>query len=151
LSNIQSLLGAKSLDETVETIFEDYTTIMPLKYEYDLDFTKTPSEVFKEIVERYKKNETQINNILKGKGNTWIQTLVLKSWGMSWTVKALYDVACAVSNFQGSILDFMEQSVIGSFEHRGWKIKTYYHSDYEDYYPIITNPSGNRMVFPIEE
>lgn len=151
LSNIQGLVGSKSLDETVEIIYDDYTTIMPLKYEFDLDFTKTPSEVFKEIVERYKFNKKSLNNILRGKGNTWIQTLVLKSWGMSWSVKALYDIICAIKDFQGSILDFMEKSVIGSFEQLGWQIETYYSSDYEDYYPIITSPSGIRTVYPLVE
>jgi hypothetical protein len=66
LYNLMGMLGKKSLDETIETINDDYREIIKEKYRYDLDNEKTTAQVFREFEEAYRilesldKNESQL-------------------------------------------------------------------------------------------
>jgi len=147
LQNIQGLYGYKTLDETVNQIYEDVINIMPLKYEYDLVFTKTISEVFRKISEDYKANKKKLDNIINAKKDDWIQRLVLKIWGVDSAVLAFHDISSDLG-FKGTIIEFMANAVIGSFEEKGWKIKHYHNTDIGENSPILVDPMGNELKYP---
>lgn len=123
---------------------------MPLKYEFDLELSKTLGDVFENIIELYKYNERSLNNILSAKKSVFHQTLVLRLWGMGWEVKALYDLMSVNHGFDGTLIEFMEKSTINEFTSLGWKFEKYWNEDTQELLPIIITPTGMRLKFPFQ-
>lgn len=149
LYNIQAVYGKNSLEETVIQLGEDFRTIFPYKYEFDLEHILTISDVFTYIIKEYKELKRIKDNIISAKNNDWIQRLVLKIWGVDPAVFALQDILLANNAVKETIIHSMSKAYIYSFKNSNWGIKYYYNKVLNEEMPIIITPNGSEFKFPI--
>lgn len=150
LYNIQGLYGISSLDETIKQLEKDVRVIMPIKYEFDHDYTTTIGDVFKTIYDRYKGIKIITDDIFSAKNDDTTQRVVLDLWKVDPAVFAFHDISYG-AGFEGTITDMMSNAVLHSYTSLGWQIKYYFNETLGKKMPILITPNGKELKIPVEE
>jgi hypothetical protein len=147
LFRIMGVYGHSSLDETIKQLGEDFRVISQAKYEFDLDHSKTISDVFVQVVNDSKSNKKSLNNVLRARDNNYHQRLLFHAWNVDPAVPVIYDMASSFG-FEGTLFDFLTKTVVESFKEKGWTIEYYYNAELGSQQPILIDPSGYKLKFP---
>ena len=121
LGHLQAMYGAQSPDETIEIIFEDLRSLFQLKYRFDNDVDKTPSEVLSNVVETNDDKIKAFDNIINAKNDNFQQRLVFRAWELDPKVNDLFEVLIRPES-KMTLLKFMETAVLGAFEKIGFNL-----------------------------
>lgn len=148
IGHLQAMYGAKSPDEAIEKIFEDLRVLNRLKFRFDNDVNKTPSQVLSKIVENNDNKIASYDNIFTPKISFFHQMIVFNVWGIDPAVKAFHEMVTPPGS-NDTLLQFMENAVIGSYNKIGFKVEYYWNEVLEQNMPIITTPEGVVLKFPI--
>jgi hypothetical protein len=143
---MQGMYGAKTQDETIEKIFNDILALTQLKYRFDNDVKKTPGQVLSTVVKTEDNKDKSLKNIFGAKNSNFHQMLLFSAWEIDPAVNALYSLIPHEEH--GTIFDFMQQAVIGSFKEIGYKIEYYWNEELDQKQSIITTPNGLKIKFP---